>query len=149
MTYDEILKVLAPCGLNCGKCIAFADGPVREHARALAGLLGENFAAYAQRFTHFDPVFAKYPEFREFLDMLGRGSCSNCRGSGCLFQECKVTRCVREKKVDFCFQCAEFPCADHGFPPPLAQLWEKNNKLMDQYGVESYFEHVKDKPRYP
>ena len=32
MKREELLRRLAPCGLNCGKCVAFAGGPVQEHA---------------------------------------------------------------------------------------------------------------------
>ena len=33
MEFDEILKVLAPCGLNCGKCMAFKDGRDNEECK--------------------------------------------------------------------------------------------------------------------
>lgn len=30
MEYEGILRVMAPCGLNCGVCVAFRDGEIRK-----------------------------------------------------------------------------------------------------------------------
>ena len=59
---------IAPCGLHCGKCFAFADGDISYHSGELKKALG-NFDVYAQRFVEMldEPVFAKYPDFKEFL----------------------------------------------------------------------------------
>jgi hypothetical protein len=149
MEREQLLRRLAPCGLNCGACIAFSDGPVRAHAQVLRGLLGPNFAAYAERFAGMNPVFEGYERFEALLDWLASGSCGGCRGEGCLFTACKVGLCVREQGVDFCFQCAEFPCGRHGMPELLAARWKANNERMKSVGVAAYHEAVKDKPRYP
>ena len=149
MNREDLVQRVAPCGLSCELCVSFAQGPVREHARELAALLGGNFATYAARFTALNPVFAKYGDFRELLEYLASGSCTGCRGSGCLFAACRVTRCVRDKGVEFCFQCAQFPCDGHGMPPLLAERWRKNNERLQTMGLEAYYEMIKDKPRYP
>ena len=59
---------IAPCGLHCGKCFAFSDGEISYHSNELKRSLG-NFDVYAQRFVDLldEPVFAKYPDFKEFL----------------------------------------------------------------------------------
>ena len=144
-----MIRALGPCGLHCSGCLAFADGPIREHARALQGLLGDNFAAYARRFEGMNPVFANYPAFRELLDFLSQGSCTGCRESGCLFKECRVPACASAHSVDFCHQCPEYPCDGHGFPDSLATVWRRNNEIMREKGLETYYQLVKDRPRYP
>lgn len=146
---DAILQAIGPCGLHCGGCLAFAQGPIREHAERLRSLLGENFGAYAERFQHMNPVFANYPAFAALLELLSQGSCHGCREGGCLFKECAVPSCARERGVDFCHQCAVFPCDRHGFPEPLAQRWRKNNEIMREKGLEAFHQLVKDRPRYP
>jgi hypothetical protein len=30
MDYEEIVRVMAPCGLNCAACVAFRDGEIRK-----------------------------------------------------------------------------------------------------------------------
>lgn len=120
-----------------------------EHAVVLAGLLGGNFGTYAQRFAGMNPVFANYPQFRELLDHLASGPCAGCRKGECLFTACKVKDCVVEKGVDFCFECAEFPCTAHGMPEMLEQRWKKNNEIMKDKGVEAFYEIVSNAPRYP
>lgn len=111
-------------------------------------MLGENFAAYAARFTAMDPVFTNYPSFAELLDHLTGVTCTGCRNGDCLFQACKVKDCIKEKGVDFCFQCDEFPCDRHGFPEGLKQRWQKNNQLMEELGIEGFYVLLKDEPRY-
>ena len=71
---------IAPCGLHCGKCFAFADGDISYHSNELKRSLG-NFDVYAQRFVAMldEPVFAKYPDFKEFLDHLSVATCQGCR----------------------------------------------------------------------
>lgn len=146
---DFIKSRLAPCGLSCGKCLAYADGPIQRLSKALGDELGDNFAAYAERFKGMNPVFGKYPAMRGLLDYLAIGSCSGCREKGCLFKECKVTACVKEKGVDYCYQCDEFPCDRHGMPQGLAERWQANNEKMQEIGPQKWFDGCRNHPRYP
>jgi hypothetical protein len=149
MEYSKIVEIIAPCGLNCGKCLACFEGEIRRHSQALADLLGPNFAQYAERFRAFNPVFANYPAFRELLDFIAQGSCRTCTKGQCLFPGCRVRDCVQENGVDFCFQCTAFPCDRSGLPPRLDPVWRQSNELMKEVGVEEYYERVKERPRYP
>jgi len=147
MNYEDILKVLAPCGLNCHKCFAFKDGEIKKTSRKLKELMG-NFDIYAQRFSKFLPVFRNYPYFKELLFYLCEGECKSCREGTCEHPNCGVIECYKEKGVDFCFQCDEFPCNRTNFDEHLKQRWIKMNKRMQEVGVEVYYQEVKDKSRY-
>lgn len=140
---------IAPCGLDCGKCLAFAGSEIQVHAQALRDGLGPNFGPYAERFTAMNPAFADYPAFAAILDFLARGSCQGCRGQGCLLQNCPVQACVKERGVEFCFECPDFPCQPAGFPERLTAIWKRNNELMRDKGLPAYAAVLKDKPRYP
>ena len=140
---------VAPCGLSCGKCVAYGDSSLHRAARDLADGLGDNFGGYAARFAAMNPAFKDYEGFRRLLDFLAAGTCSGCREQGCLFQACKVPGCVKEHEVDYCFECAEFPCDRHGMPGPLAHLWRANNEKMAEIGLEAWFEGCRKRPRYP
>jgi hypothetical protein len=147
MRYGEILQFLAPCGLNCVKCMAFANGDIKKSANELKRLLG-SFDSYAERFSSFLPVFKNYPSFKELLNHFAQADCEGCREGDCKYPNCGVASCYKRKKVDFCFQCDEFPCEKTNFDQNLKKRWIKMNNLMKQKGVEAYFEETKDMPRY-
>jgi hypothetical protein len=144
-----LTEIIAPCGLNCAKCLAFAKGEIRKHSQTVLEMLGPNFDAYAERFTNMQPAFKDWPGFKRMLSFLSTGSCGGCRRSGCLFSACGVHTCVKSKNVNFCFECVEFPCNRHGLAPILEQRWRQNNQSMQQMGIERYWEKIKDLPRYP
>mgnify|MGYP003403889661 CR=1 FL=1 len=47
MEREEILKVLAPCGLNCRRCLCHEDGDIKKLSLALREALGR-FNTYAE-----------------------------------------------------------------------------------------------------
>ena len=147
MEHREILRQLAPCGLSCGKCFYFTGGGIGRHAAELKRLLG-NFPVYAERFSDFIPQFKDYPAFARLLDYLAEPGCAGCREGQCLWPGCGVTSCWREKGVEFCFQCDEFPCKKHNFDEHLERRWIAMNQRLAQVGVAAYFEETKDDPRY-
>lgn len=150
MNYEEIKHRLGPCGLHCGKCFAFEEGDIHELSRKLEEALG-NFDVYAKRFAGMlqEPVFLKYPDFKEFLHYLTMVECKGCREEKCkLFQGCGVRSCSEEKGVEFCFQCHDFPCEQTGFDEHLQKRHVAINQRMEKIGVEAYYEEVKDQSRY-
>lgn len=147
MEYAEILNILAPCGLNCRKCMANADGDIRKHSKDLQALLGD-FDRYAARFSSFLPVFRNYPKFKELLAFFASADCSGCRNGECRYPNCHVMACVRGKGVDFCFQCSEFPCEKSTFDADLNRRWIEMNSRMKEIGVRAYYAETKDLCRY-
>lgn len=149
-TYELARERLGPCGLHCGKCYAYTEGDIPALSRQLAKSLG-NFDVYAKRFVELvgEPLFLKYPDFREFLGYLAEGKCKGCRKEKCkLFKTCGVRPCIEMKKVDFCFQCEDFPCDHTGFDEHLYKRYVDINERMKAVGVELYYEEIKDCPRY-
>jgi len=144
---QEILQTLAPCGLNCRKCFAFAKGDITVLCRRLQELLG-NFDNYAVRFSNFLPVFENYFSFKKLLNFLSRGDCLGCRNGTCKYIDCGIFRCYKKKRVDFCFQCNEFPCNKTNFDPDLHRRWLEMNNEMKKTGIEAYFEKSMQTPRY-
>lgn len=149
MADKDILDVLAPCGLNCVKCFAYYEGEIRLHSTRLQKLLG-GFDRYAERFSTFAglTVFRHYPSFKELLSYFARADCRGCRKGTCKYPDCGIIACYRQKNVDFCFQCAEFPCEKSNLDPDLKRRWIQMNRRMKEVGVEAYFEETRDQPRY-
>jgi hypothetical protein len=147
MEYQEIVDILAPCGLNCRKCFACSEGDIKKTSTKLQKLLG-SFDRYAARFSTFLPIFKNYPSFKELLAFFVQADCQGCRKGAGKYPHCGVATCYQQKGVDFCFQCTEFPCEKTGFDPDLERRWLAMNKRMKEIGVEAYFEETKDLPRY-
>jgi len=110
MQYNDILKHLAPCGLDCARCAGYENGEIKQLSLRLIKLLS-GYGRLAKIRANTDPTFAGYPQFKEILFLLSQGSCDGCRSdnSRCPMT-CEAKTCHKEKKVDFCFQCDEYPC---------------------------------------
>jgi len=148
MEYQEILDHLAPCGLNCRKCMASCSGDIKYHCTELKQLLGDQFERYAERFSQFLPVFKQYPAFKELLNFFAGGNCTGCRNGACRYPNCGVLACTKDKGVDFCFQCSDFPCEKSNLDQDLKKRWIDMNSRMRSIGVEAYYEETKDQCRY-
>lgn len=68
-------------------------------------------------YTNIDSFFEKMSEDRK-AGFASRGMtkekllCKGCRTSGCtmIAGKCETLECVKSKKLDFCFECGDFPC---------------------------------------
>lgn len=150
MDIEQIKAAMAPCGLSCEKCFAHVDGDIRKYALKLQEKLG-NFGVYAKRFETLvgDPIFKKYPDFKDMLDYLTSETCTGCRNENCkLFKGCGVRACHQEKGLDFCYECSEFPCNHTGFDPHLYERWVALNEKIREIGIKAYYEKTIDMPRY-
>lgn len=150
MTYEETKVALAPCGLSCEQCFAHVDGEIRRYSLKLKEKLG-NFEGYAKRFETMlgEPIFKKYPDFKEMLDYFASENCRGCRNEQCkLFKECGIRPCHQDKQVDYCYQCDEFPCSKTNFDENLQKVWVIVNEKIKKSGVEQYCEKTKTRHRY-
>ncbi len=145
----DVLERLAPCGLHCGKCFAFKDGDIRKAAMELKANLG-NFEPYAKRFSEqLSPVFENYTAFKEMLDYFADAECGGCRKEKCKFyKNCKVRSCAEQKRINFCYECSEFPCTKTGLDENLYQRHVVINKRIREIGAAAYYEEIREKPRY-
>jgi hypothetical protein len=146
---SELLRLIAPCGLYCGGCLAFAGGAIRNHARALRDLLGPNFGSYAERMAAMNPALGRYEAFAEVLGFLSQGLCKGCRDGGFLMGHCGVRECALRREMDFCGLCPDFPCEHPGLPESLVERWRKNGEILRDRGPAGFLELVRTRPRYP
>jgi hypothetical protein len=103
---------------------------------------------YSDIVRNLAPVFENYPAFKKLLTHFTQANWGGCRSSQCAFPNCGVTACHKEKGVDFCFQCDEFPCDKTHFDPDLEERWKEMGRRMQDIGIEAYYEQTKDRPRY-
>lgn len=147
MEYQEIVRRLAPCGLDCTRCADYGDGEIRE----LSAILSRHLAGYsrvAKMKEGLKPVFAGYQQFEAVLNNFTQAACSGCRGDNILCPlECSPKTCTREKGLDFCFQCGDFPC-EREIDARLRDRWLEFNQRMREVGVEEFYRERCSLPRY-
>ena len=103
-------NMTSPCGLDCFNCPLYLAGRDEELRKNLAARLG----------VEADKVV-----------------CRGCRNEGGKvaaigrIRSCRIFQCVRDKKLNFCFECGDFPC-DHLHPyADQARLRPHNTKVFN------------------
>ncbi len=147
LTYQQILGRLAPCGMDCQRCVMCADGIVQRLASELSVAL-EGFDKMAARMADRAAALAGYEKFQEILGLLTEVTCSGCRAGGASLPFCAARTCFREHGVDYCFQCEDYPCTHNDYPEALDRRWRAINDRMSEVGVEEYYRESLLKPRY-
>jgi len=128
--------------------VSCATGTVRKAAEGLTANLA-GFAAKAPLFAAQEPALAHWDHFEAILAFLQKGSCTGCRNPGASCNAaCNVKDCVRDKGVDFCFQCPDYPCQEHGLFPPLVAKWRVAQDYMKANGADAWWHEQSTRPRY-
>ncbi len=121
-------KLTAPCGLACFGCPVCVDKPSLKTA-IMSG------AVKLMLFKKFD--FKK-------SNSICRGCRSEegrCKATG-FIESCKVYACSKQKDIDFCFECGDFPC-DYLHPYKNKSFLPHNTKvynlcLIKKMGLEKW-----------
>lgn len=146
-TYEQILERLAPCGIDCQRCVRHRSGSVKRLAAELGEAL-EGFEKMAARSSDRVPVLRDYDRFAEVLGFLRGADCAGCREGGYPLPFCAARECFREKGVDFCFQCDEYPCGRNQYPETMDERWRAINERIRAVGPEQYYRESLERPRY-
>lgn len=147
MNNERILDDLGVCGLDCSRCVSRKNGEIQRLSLELKAAL-TGFEKKSPVFSNFVPALADYEHFASILDFLTAGTCEGCRSGQCLTLGCAARDCHREKAVDFCSQCDEYPCTRNRFSPDLDAKWRRNCEAMKKEGLEAYYERSKLEPQY-
>jgi hypothetical protein len=147
LTYQEIVERLAPCGIDCERCVMCARGRVKNLATGLTEAL-EGFENMAPTVVDRMPRLREYQQFSDILALFTEADCPGCRGGGPPLPFCAARTCFREQGVDFCFHCAEYPCERNAYPENLALRWRACNDRMREVGVEEFYQESLERPRY-
>ena len=124
MEIDKKRELTAPCGLDCFNCPSYKENITEEYKKRIS----------------------------ELLNIPIEGTpCKGCRGeegycrhaSG---KHCVTWDCVQEKGVDYCYECADFPC--HLLRPTmLGAKYPHNMKVynlcrMKLNGIDSWIKEA-------
>jgi hypothetical protein len=130
MKLYQRMKLLAPCGLDCGVCELYTckDDPALMDQLISRGILKD--------MTH----------------------CPGCRAvkGHCpvLSEQCNTYNCVKSNNIDYCFECEEFPCVTLHPAADQANTLPHNLKIYNlcqlmNLGPESFIEmSIENKKRY-
>jgi hypothetical protein len=82
-------------------------------------------------------------------------ACDGCRSDRRFFhcnEHCAFVACAAERGVDFCGQCADYPCGDlrefQAARPHRLELWANHQRIRD-VGYETWYQEMLDHYRCP
>jgi len=97
------LRFVTYCGLYCGLCSARSRGP--QEAKALHDTMRkEGYESWGGRLPNFKEFWAFLTDLAD-IDK----ACPGCRQDGGP-PLCGIRKCARQRGVDICAFCDEFPC---------------------------------------
>ncbi len=94
------------------------------------------------------PVLDEYAHFSQTLELFSGASCVGCRNGGSTLPFCAARTCYREQGVDFCAQCAEYPCERNSYPQNMVERWRSHNDRIREVGVAQFYRESLERPRY-
>lgn len=132
MEQRKPIDYLCYCGLYCKMCSLIAIMPNED--RALLNTMKEDGWEVFGRY--------EYKGFETFWAILSKLSKTDttsllCRG-GCGDPGCQIRKCARQKKLDVCAFCEEYPCSrlqelSNAYPFVL-----QNNDRIKEIGLEKW-----------
>ncbi len=119
------------CGLNCAKCDMYAAGHGDEKLR--------------------EEIIEWFKNERNEVLEPEQVRCEGCRGPIELHwsSDCKMLSCARSKRVNYCFECDDFPCgvlnafASDGVSHHKRTV--QNMKRIKKIGIEEWISEQKKK----
>jgi hypothetical protein len=110
---DNIKELTAVCGIDCFNCEFFHT----NIEGFFASISPERKAGFESRGMNIDKL-----------------RCKGCRDGGCttIGGKCDTLECVKQKGVEFCYECGDFPCPRL---QPLAESADRYPHNMKVYNL--------------
>lgn len=130
------LRLVTYCGLYCDLCSQRARTP--QQAKALKDTLKkEGFEFWGK----------DLPGYEQFWTLLGNlsdtdKSCPGCRQGGGN-PGCEIRKCIKEKKLDVCSFCEEYPCEKINGLCKIYPTLITDGTRLKQVGTETWLEEQK------
>ena len=126
--------VISVCGLNCAKCDIYQASHGNEILR--------------------DEIIEWFKKERNETVKPDQIKCAGCRGpiDRHWSPDCKMMLCARDRGLQFCFECEDFPCTYvNEFRSDGISHHERtieNLEKMKEIGIEAWIEEQKRKGQY-
>lgn len=109
---NQAKGLIGYCGIYCGGCGMYRGRIIAKVAQDLKELIEAH--KYPEWVPEFGGIDFKFTEFRKGLAYFTK------KNSGCYCQEscidgggvpgCEIKQCAKNRGVEICFECDEFPC---------------------------------------
>lgn len=135
----EEMAFVTYCGLYCELCAE--RGRIPQRAAALqAAMADEGWPSWGQAM----PGFAGFWEFLEKLQV--GGGCPGCRADGG-YPQCKIRICARNRGVELCAECPDFPCAEIERLGSIYATLIADNRRLQLVGLEQWRREQQERAR--
>jgi len=132
------LEQVGYCGLYCGLCAQ--NSRIPELSKRLQDTMEK------EGYMHWGQGITNFKEFWAFLD----GLCSSnkkmcCKMGNCGPPICTIKKCAREKELEVCVYCNEYPC---GRILGLAKVYPTllaDGKRLKETGIEKWVNEQEDR----
>ena len=134
------LNLVTYCGLYCGLCSQKCRIP--EKAQALLDTMR------IEGYEHWGEEIPGFKDFWKFLNgLIESESTGSCREGTCGPPFCSIRKCVREKNIDTCISCEEYPCwriegIAKGYPTLIA-----DGKRIKKIGIDAWIEEQEERAK--
>ena len=141
MSNQNLLTYVTYCGLYCRLCAH--RNRIPQQARKLQKSLHEE--GMDNWYQYIPEMKDTFPTFWQFLQKLVDLNCTCRTGGGP--PDCKIRQCAKQKNMEICTQCKEYPCkliqalAEHY--PTLIQDGKRLQKIGIEKWVKEQDERVK------
>jgi len=141
MPNQNTLRHIAYCGLYCGLCAH--RNRIPQQARQLQKSLHEE--RMDNWYQYVPDLKETFPPFWQLLQKLVDLDCTCRTGGGP--PECKIRKCAKQKSIEICTQCKEYPCkliqalAEHY--PTLIQ----DGKRLQKIGLEKWVKEQEERAK--
>jgi len=136
---DGKMELVSYCGLYCDLCAERARIP--KQAAALRAAMTE------EGWPFWGDTVPGFAQFWTFLEGLASGKgCPGCRAGGG-YPGCQIRVCARERDVELCVQCADFPC-EH--VEALARTYPNligDNRRLQTVGLQQWIDEQVERVR--
>lgn len=135
------LKLVTYCGLYCGLCSQKNRTPKR--AKALLDIMKKDGYEY---WGGELPGFKEFWKFLKKLIELERPP-NNCRDGKCGPPFCSIRKCAKEKGIEICVFCKEYPCKRiegiaKGYPTLFA-----DGKRIKKIGIDKWIKEQEERAK--
>ena len=124
------------CGAYCGQCALYTGFTALREAASLIGEISDTHGLQNWIPGAFMPDAENkfdYDEFRKglafFSDPESWYTCRRGCKAGDGWPDCPMRKCCRERGLDICFDCGDFPCKKAEWHPGMIKRAEEYKKL--------------------